>query len=667
MTSQWWQRVEEVFEEAVTRPAPERAIFLDESCAGDTSMRLEVEALLAADARADGAFEDVVSGVAAEWAAESNADDLLGQTIGRYQIIKWIGSGGMGNVYLAQDTALDRKVALKLLPPEFTRDRDRLRRFEKEARAASALNHPNIITIYETGEWKGGRFIATEYVEGETLRGQTEKPGRDLSEVLEIGIQVSGALAAAHAAGIVHRDIKPANIMLRGDGYVKLLDFGLAKLTSMQTNPDITEAGRVLGTLNYMSPEQAMGQPLDHRTDIFSLGVVLYELATGRRLFEGQSEAAVYDSILHKDPPPLREFAPIMPVEFDQVVRRALEKDPARRYQSAADLRRDLKRLQRGSEMTDAARIASRERRAASRARTLRFAALAAVIAGIIAIAALIGRQFGSSAPNDLSKKSIAVLPFENLSEEKQSEYFAEGVQDQVLTDLAKVADLKVISRSSVLQYKAGVARNLREIGRQLGVKYLLEGTVQRSGGKLRVNAQLVSAKSDAQVWAETYDRNLSDVFAVQSEIAKAIASQLQAKLSPNERKALEQSPTTDLLAFDLYSQAKSLMLTASFSATNEADVRKAIELSGRGGEARSVVLRCLLPARVCTGIALRRGRFRPHSGATGVGQSRSRYRDPAAPGCCGDAFGACAISLLRRARLRRRAVGIENRARCVA
>lgn len=575
MSPERWEKVAQLFEAAVARPTVERAAFLDEACGSDRALRDEVESLLASDRDGEEALDEIASDVAAGWTTEGRGDDLLGKTLGRYRILSVLGSGGMGEVYLAQDTTLDRKVALKLLPRKFTQDRDRLRRFEQEARAASALNHPNIITIYEIGDSDGTRFIAAEFVEGETLRARTHP----LAEVLEIGLQASSALAAAHEAGIVHRDIKPANIMLRPDRFIKVLDFGLAKLTSPRALLDVTEPGRVMGTINYMSPEQAMGKPLDHRSDIFSLGLVLYEIATGRRLFDGQSEAAVYDSILHKTPPPLREFAPAAPVELDHVIQRALAKDPGRRYQSATDLRDDLKRLALGNQTTEAAKIASRERRAANRARTLRFATLAAVIASIIAAAAFLGRHFGSSAPNESSSKSIAVLPFQNLSEEKQSEYFAEGVQDQVLTDLAKVADLKVISRSSVLQYKPGVARNLREIGHQLGVKYLVEGTVQRSGGKVRVNAQLVSTASDAHVWAETYDRNLADVFAIQSEIATAIAGQLQARLSPNERKALEQSPTTDLRAFDLYSQAKSLMLTASFSATNEADVRKAIEL----------------------------------------------------------------------------------------
>ena len=575
MTPERWQKIDELFQAVVAQPVETRTAFLHDRCAADESLRREVEALLLSDQSADGDLEKIASGLAADWADQGNHTELIGQTIGRYRVLAAIGSGGMGEIYLAQDTKLDRKVALKFLPRRYTRDADRLRRFEQEARAASALNHPNIVTIYETGDWDGAHFIAAEYVEGETLREQLDKGRLPLANVLEIGCQTAGALAAAHAAGIVHRDIKPANIMFRKDGYIKVVDFGLAKLATPSLQLDVTEPGRVMGTINYMSPEQAMGQPLDHRTDIFSLGVVLYELASGQRLFEGPSEAAVYHSILNKPLLPI----PDAPPEFEQVLRRALEKDPSRRYQSAADFRADLRRLAHGTEMTEAAHIAARERRAASRARTLRFALIAAVIAALVAGAAFLGRQFGFSAPDELATKSIAVLPFQNLSEEKQSEYFADGVQDQVLTDLAKVADLKVISRSSVLQYKPGVARNLREIGRQLGVRYLLEGTVQRSGGKVRVNAQLVSTTSDAQVWAETYDRNLADVFAIQSEIAKAIASQLQAKLSPNERRALEQSPTTDLQAFDLYSHAKSLMLTASFSATNEADVRKAIEL----------------------------------------------------------------------------------------
>ncbi|HEV3410082.1 MAG TPA: serine/threonine-protein kinase, partial [Chthoniobacterales bacterium] len=557
MTPDRWRQVEDLFQRAVVRAPQERSAFLDSVCNGDGSLRREVEALLASDQDGDDCLDEIASGVAAGWKAERDSGDLLGQTIGRYKILSPLGIGGMGEVFLAHDTMLERKVALKILPRQFTRDRDRLRRFEQEARAASALNHPNIITIYEIGDVEGTRFMATEYVEGETLREVIGGPRRDISEILEIGCQAAGALAAAHGAGIVHRDIKPANIMLRADGYVKVLDFGLAKLTSARAHLDVTEPGRVMGTINYMSPEQAMGQPLDHRTDIFSLGVVLYEVATGQRLFEGKSEAAVYDSILHKRIPSTREFAPTSPAEFDQVLRRALEKDPARRYQTAAELRTDLKRLAQGTGTTQAAAIELRERRTTRRKRTLRIASVTALVLAILGAAVFVGGRF--AVPKEMVRKSLAVLPFENRGGEQENTFFAEGVHDQVLTDLSKIAQLKVIGRTSVLQYQAGVPRNLREIAQQLGVAYVLQGSVQRAADKVRVNAQLTDANSDTQLWAESYDRQLADVFSIQSEIAKAIAKQLQAKLSASERAEIERKPTADLTALELFTRGRTL------------------------------------------------------------------------------------------------------------
>jgi serine/threonine protein kinase/Tfp pilus assembly protein PilF len=563
VTPERWRQVENLFEAAVARPPQERAAFLKQSCNGDELLRSEVEVLLAADeAPADG-FDEIATDVAAGWATETAGHDLIGQNVGRYHILSPLASGGMAEVFLAHDTMLDRKVALKLLPRQFTRDRDRLRRFEQEARAASALNHPNIITIFEIGEAEGTRFIATELVEGNTLRDLVDDGARpDVSEVLELGVQAASALAAAHAAGIVHRDIKPANIMLRRDGFVKVLDFGLAKLVGAQAHLDVTEPGRVMGTVNYMSPEQAMGQPLDHRTDIFSLGVVLYELATGQRLFDGKSEAAVYDSILHKPPPPARELAPTAPVEFDYVIRRALEKDPAQRYQTAEQLRSDLKRLADGTRITEAAAIAIRNRRAVRRSRTLRNASIAAAVAVVLLAVLFLGRSLRDS-PGEIPTKSVAVLPFENLTNEAENASLADGVQDEVLTGLARVADLKVIGRTSAARYQVGQPRDLREIGRQLRVAYLLEGTVQRADGKVRVNARLTQANTTSPVWSQTYERELSDVFAIQGEIAKAIAGELRATLSPTEKVEIERKLTASVAAFNLYTRGKALVDTA--------------------------------------------------------------------------------------------------------
>ena len=559
MTPARFQAIDELFQAAVAQPPHERVSYLDERCAGDETLRREVEALLAADSEQD-EFAQIAHGVAADWAHRADRPDLAGQTFGRYKIIEPLGVGGMGEVYLAEDATLGRRVALKLLPRRFTQDADRLRRFEQEARAVSALNHPNIITIHEVGQSDGTHFIATEFIEGETLNEKVQKSRLPLGQVLDIGCQTAGALAAAHAAGIVHRDIKPANIMLRRDGYIKVLDFGLAKLASTTAQLDATEPGRVMGTVNYMSPEQALGKPLDARTDIFSLGVVLYEIASGNRLFAGDSEAGTYNRILNEEPPPLSELDSALPKEFDQVVRRALEKEPERRYQSATDLRDDLRRLATGSEQTEAARLASTRQRARRRSRNLRLAAVAALLLSLVAGVFFVGHQTAGnrSASREIPRKSVAVLPFENLDAGEDAT-FATGVQDQVLDDLAKVSELKVISRTSVMRYKAGEPRDLREISQQLRVAYVLEGTVEQGGDKVRVNARLRDATRDTQVWTQTYERELADVFAIQSEIAQAIARQLRTTISPAEKAEIERAPTRDVSAFTLYTRGKAL------------------------------------------------------------------------------------------------------------
>ena len=611
MTSERWRKVEELFQAAVSRPPEEQDAFVREACAGDESLRRELEKLLSFDRSEHQRLDEIASGLAAGCVHERDRQQLIGQSFGRYEIVGLLGIGGMGEVYLARDTALERKVALKLLPRRFTENRDRLRRFEQEARSASALNHPNIITIYEIGECNGIHFIATEYVEGETLRDGMEKLRGDLSEVLEIGIQIAGALAAAHDAGIVHRDIKPANLMLRRDGYVKVLDFGLAKLSGTNAHAEVTEAGRVMGTTNYMSPEQALGQPVDHRTDIFSLGAVLYEMATGHRPFPGNSDAAIYDGILNKSPPPLTNFDAQLPETLDQVIQRALEKDCERRYQSASDLRVDLKLLMQGNGSAGVVLVASKADQRARRWLTWN-AALAALFIG--ALGALWLWQW----PDNLlspGKKSIAVLPFENRSEDKANAYFADGIQDEILTRLSKIADLKVISRTSTQHYKSA-PENLPEIARQLGVAYVLEGSVQKSGDAVRVNVQLIKAAEDSHLWAETFDRKLTDIFSVESEVAKAIADQLRAKLTGQEEKVISAKPTDNPGAYDAYLRGLAHTLRTASTPGNalgaQKHLREAVHLDPRFAlawallsfvEARGYITQALQPT-----VALREG-----------------------------------------------------------
>ena len=426
MKADRWQEIDKLFYGALERPPEERAAFLRTACPNDSSLREEVEALLVVDADADDRVEKIAGRAAAGWANHHFSQDLTGQTIGRYRVSSPLGSGGMGQVYLAEDTTLNRKVALKLLPQQFTRVPERLQRFAQEARAASALNHPNIVTIYEIGQWDETQFIAQEFIEGQTLRDRMQRGRVRLAEVLEIGMQTAGALAAAHSAGIIHRDIKPANIMVREDGYIKVLDFGLAKLAATPNDRsmiDLTDPGRVMGTISYMSPEQALGQPLDHRTDIFSLGVVLYELATGTRPFEGKSDAAIYDAILNKAPAPMIDSEPIVPAELDRIVRRALEKDRARRYQDAAELRADLKRLDRETE-TQEATIPS----ALSSAR--RSSKKALLLAGIVAVV-IAGYALWRQLPR-LAEKTHPLVPanFVRLTEGRGPEQFPSFAPD---------------------------------------------------------------------------------------------------------------------------------------------------------------------------------------------------------------------------------------------
>jgi eukaryotic-like serine/threonine-protein kinase len=552
-------------------------------------LRRKVEALLASRQRAASFIETSAVGLATKFIQNGQADSLVGQTIGHYKISESIGTGGMGEVYLATDVVAGRKAALKLLPMRFTGDAERLKRFQQEARAVVALNHPNILTVYEIGEDHSTHYIASELIEGETLRQRLMRGQMDLSEAVEIAIQVAGALAAANERGIVHRDIKPENIMLRPDGYVKVLDFGIAKLaesafaeaTADGAEPMTvaeTSLGSILGTVRYMSPEQACGAQVDKSTDIWSLGVVLYEMLTGRAPFTGDPPSQSYgaagtpqdvmSAILETEPPPLTRYIAHPPAELQQIINKTLRKDREERYHSAHELLQALKDLRRKLE-------AEVERAAAPL--WLRWARSPAALALVLLVAALatlflvhVNRQkimsaaAGNIAPSaatvtQLPQKSIAVLPFQNLSKDEENAFFAGGVQDEILTDLAKVADLKVISRTSVMKYKSDLERNLREIAKTLGVSHVVEGSVQRAGERVRVNVQLIDARNDAHLWAEHYDRDVADVFAIQSEIAQQIANQLRAKLSVAEKAAIVERPTTDLVAYAYYAKAKEM------------------------------------------------------------------------------------------------------------
>ena len=459
--------------------------------------------------------------------------------IGRYEICSKLGAGGMGEVYLAHDTKLDRKVALKILPSDMVDDQtgDHVRRFVQEAKAASALNHPNILTIYEIDEIDSAQFIATEFIDGETLRERVRKGSLTPSEVLDVGIQVASALSATHTVGIIHRDIKPDNIMLRHDGIVKVLDFGLAKLTRERETPDSnsfattqnlinTGIGVVLGTAQYMSPEQARGFDVDARTDIWSLGCVLYEMISGRQPFAAPTTIDVMSGILHREPESLLPHLAEGPRDLDRVVFRALRKDREERYQTIKDLLIDLKDLKR--------EIDSHSHRLSNPRTSAGFAV-------------------------EVPDKSVAVLYFENMNAEKESDYFCAGMTEDIITDLSKIKDLKVVSRNDVLPFRNKEV-NTRQVGDALRVKYILEGSVRTAGNRIRITAQLVSVRDGYHLWAERFDRQVEDIFDLQNEVSQKIVDALKVSLTDSERQLLTQKPTDDLRAYDFYMRGRELL-----------------------------------------------------------------------------------------------------------
>ena len=556
------QTIEEIFHAALDQEPDQVGAFLDTACEDDEVLRRNVEALLASHQRAGSFIETTVAGIATRVIENEQADLLVGQTIGHYKISKRIGTGGMGDVYLATDMTAGRMAALKLLPTRFTSDADRLKRFQQEAHALVGLNHPNILTVYEIGEDHSTHYIASELIEGETLRQRLMRGRMELREAVDVAIQVASALAAAHETGIVHRDIKPENIMLRPDGYVKVLDFGIAKLAESafaeatadgaeSTTLAETNLGSILGTVRYMSPEQARGAAIDKRTDMWSLGVVLYEMVTGHAPFTGETPGEAMASILETEPPPLTSYVTHTPVELQQIISKTLRKDRKERYQSAHELLEALQNLRHSMEFKTALERSTKPTSWLRWTRSpIALVLLLLVAALVLALPFYWHRNLTTSS---IPEKSIAVLPFENFSDNKENSYFAAGIQDDVLTSLAQIHDLKVISRTSVVAYQKPDGRNMREIGQALGVANVLEGSVRRTGNRVLVNVQLVDARNDRHIWAERYDRAVADSIGLQGELATKIAAALKAKLAPEEMARFVAKPTANSEAYVLY------------------------------------------------------------------------------------------------------------------
>jgi serine/threonine protein kinase/tetratricopeptide (TPR) repeat protein len=592
MTPERWKQIDELAQSALERGVDQRAGFLDEGCAGDEALRREVESQIAYQLHASKFLEEPAFKHAAELMADSQTEteSMEGRTISHYSILHKLGAGGMGDVYLAQDTTLNRKVAIKFLSQNSIAGEQARKRLVREAKAAAALDHPHICAVHEVSEEAGLSFIVMQYVEGETLASRIRRQPVEVREALDIAVQIADALAEAHTHRIIHRDVKPENVMLTASGQVKVLDFGLARIfregslidSIEETESSLTMPGSVIGTVPYMSPEQVRGEALDARSDIFSFGAVLYEMVSGRNPFAAESVGATMSSILTKEPAPLARYASDVPDELQRIVRKALSKDKGGRYQGIKDLLIDLRSLKHELEfegelerskspdksvtsekpaVTDANQPADTGevltlRRASTGAYLVsginrhRRAVIITLATLVVTIATLAYLFYFS--PSSKAIDSIAVLPLVNTSNDPNTEYLSDGISEALINSLTELRQLRVMARATAFRYK-GTEVDPQAVGRDLNVRAVLMGRVRQMGDTLNIQVDLVDATTGAQLWGQEYERKVSDVLSVKQAITREVTEKLRLRLSGEEQGRLVKRDTTNAEAYQAY------------------------------------------------------------------------------------------------------------------